>query len=164
MIMTVQVIKGEGTTPAQQQYLAARRLLKQYGSLAVVLAILAGEHKAKNRDHVRGVRGVLQRMADAYRWFRTFPGVSAHHALVLAWAEQWARAFDVDAYYTPDAAAEMDGEYGAVVWCVTMPKYDRDESDVVFTLGGCDEPMTDRDTRFEKASRYADALSLWVGE
>lgn len=162
MMLTVQVIKGDGPPPAAQ-YHSARRLLRQYGSIGVVNAILAGEHKAKNLDHVRGVRNVLKRVMSGYQWFRTFDGVNAHHALVLAWAEEWARAFDVDAYYAVDVAAEADGEWGSVVWTVTMPGYDRDGSDVLFTLGGCDEPMTDRDTRFEKASRYADALSLWVG-
>ena len=163
MMITIQVVKGDGT-PAQQHYHSARRLLKQYESLAVVFALLAGEHKAKNREHVLGVRNVLKRLVDAYRWFRTFDGVNANEALKLAWAEAWARAFDVDAYHVPDERAEADGEWGSVVWMVTLPKWDRDDSDVIFTLGGCEEPLTDRDTRFEKASRYADALSLWVGE
>ena len=162
MTITIQVIKGEGT-PAQQHYRAARNLLKQYGSLAVVFALMAGEHKAKNREHVLGVRNVLRRLVDAYRWFRTFDGVTPPHALGLAWAEEWARAFDVNATYAVDRAAEEDGEWGSVVWTVTLPGYDRDGSDVLFTLGGCDEPMNNRDTRFETASRYADALSLWVG-
>lgn len=162
MTITIQTIKGDGT-PAQSAYQSARRLLKQYGSLAVVFALLAGEHKAKNREHVLAVRNVLKRVVNAYRWFRTFDGVTPPQALKLAWAEAWAYAYDVDAYHVPDERAEADGEWGSVVWMVTLPKYDRDDSDVIFTLGGCDEPLTDRDVRFEKASRFADALSLWVG-
>jgi hypothetical protein len=143
--------------PDQAQWHAARHLCQQYGLAGARRALLAETVQPKNARWVTAVMAILIRLEAGYLWFRTFSGVTPPMALERAWAEGWASAFDITASYEVDREAEADGEWGSVIWTV----YDG-AGEMIASLGRCDEPMTDRDVRFERVSRFADAFSLWA--